>query len=75
MTRTRQLHTALVAHKQDDSKIFFKLADLPTERRLRDVELLGSFAEVEVFRDSNEIADVTKFHGGHSIPRGAGASR
>jgi hypothetical protein len=61
--RFGQFHAALVAHKEGDAEILFQLTDLTTQRRLRDVQLLSSLREVEVFRDGDEVSNVTQFHG------------
>jgi hypothetical protein len=52
-----------IAHKQLDAEVVFQLADLTAQGWLRDVELLRGLTEVEVFRDGNEVANVTEFHG------------
>jgi hypothetical protein len=63
MSGPGELNFFLVADQEDNAEIFFELANLAAERGLRDMELFGSTAEVEIFRDGNEVADVSKFHG------------
>jgi hypothetical protein len=53
----------LVPCEQIDSESFLELANLTAERRLGNVQALGRFAEVQVFRHRDEIPDVTQFHG------------
>lgn len=59
-----QLHAVIVAHEELDPQLIFQLADLPAERRLRYVQLLGGFTEIERLRHREKIAYVTQFHGG-----------
>jgi hypothetical protein len=42
----------MITMKNLKSDFFFKRSDLPTHRGLRDVEALGSFAEVQLASDS-----------------------
>jgi hypothetical protein len=57
------LHAVPVAHEKVNSQFVLKLPDLPTQRRLRNMELLRRFAEVEVFGDGKEITNMTELHG------------
>jgi hypothetical protein len=43
-------------------KVLLQFFDLPRQRRLLDVQFLGSGGEVEFFRYSNEAPKVAKFH-------------
>ena len=63
MTSLGELNFALVAHKEGNTKIFLQLADLATERRLGNVQLLCRLPEVEVLGDRNKVPYVTQFHG------------
>ena len=63
VSRLGQFHAPLVANQERDAQILFQLADLTAQWRLRDVQLLRGFPEVEVFRDGDEVANVTQFHG------------
>jgi hypothetical protein len=58
-----KFHLAFVTREERDPQVFFQLADLPAQGRLRDVQLLSSLAEVEAFRDRDEVSCVTQFHG------------
>jgi hypothetical protein len=46
------------------------VADLTAQWRLGDVQLFRGLPEIEVFRDSDEISNVTQFHAEDSIPVG-----
>ena len=59
VSRLGQLDSALVAHKERDAQILFQVTDLTAQGWLRDVQLLSGFSEVEVFRDGDEISNVT----------------
>ena len=39
------------------------------------MQMLRGFPEVEVFRDGDEVANVTQFHGRYSIPAEQGARK
>ena len=39
---------------------------MPAERRLRDIEPLGGTADVALFGDGDEVADLTQAHGSGS---------
>jgi hypothetical protein len=52
-----------VPDKQRDSKLVFKLLDVPAQRGLRDMETLGSLGDAGLFRDGDECAQVTEIHG------------
>jgi hypothetical protein len=54
-----QGHATFIPQKERHAKAFLELANLPAERRLRDVQLLRSLAEVEALRDRNKVANVT----------------
>jgi len=54
-----QRDAPLVTQKESDAQILFQLADLPTQRRLRDVQLLRSLAEIQVLRNGDKVANVT----------------
>jgi hypothetical protein len=47
---------AAVAHEQVGAEGVLELLDLVAQRRLGDVEARGSSAEVELFRDGQEVA-------------------
>jgi len=58
----RQPHPPLVAIEQLDLDLFLELFDLLTERGLRHVESLGGAPEIQLFRDGNEVPQVTQLH-------------
>jgi len=64
----RQLNAVGIANEKRDAEILFELANLAAQGRLSDVELLGGLAKVEDFGDRDEVANVTEFHAGDSIP-------
>src|SRR5206468_4029652 len=41
-----------------------EVADLPAERRLRDVQPLGGSAEVQLLRHGDEVAEMSELHEG-----------
>ncbi len=55
----RELDSAVGPMKEADAEILLQAPDLLTERRLRDVKSLGGPPEVELFRDSDEVPEVT----------------
>ena len=57
-----QLHAPLGAIKQSHSEFVLELADLLAQRRLRYMQALGGAAEMQFFRDRDEIAQVSQFH-------------
>jgi len=58
-----EFHLSLAAHEERDPNIVLELANLPAQRRLRDMQLLRGLPEVKVLGNSNEVSDVTQFHG------------
>jgi hypothetical protein len=58
-----QFHVPLIASEKNYPQILFQLTDLPAQGWLRNVQLLSGLAEVEVFRNGDEVPDVTQFHG------------
>lgn len=68
LPRRGELHPALLAIEQRHPQLGLQIADLPAQRRLRDVQPLGGPAEVEGLRHGEEVAEVSKFHG----PQGGG---
>jgi len=50
--------------KQNHPQFVFQLLDLPTQRRLGDVQAFGGAGEVQRFTQHLEIAQMTQFHGG-----------
>src|SRR5262245_57548050 len=60
--RLGEAHKSRIAFHQRHTKFLFQVANLPTERRLRDTELRRRFREVQQFSDGNEIAEVSEFH-------------
>ncbi|HYA22830.1 MAG TPA: hypothetical protein VEF05_01635 [Terriglobales bacterium] len=59
-----QLHAVIVPDEELDPKLIFQLADLPAQRWLGDVQLLGGLTEIERLCHRKEIAYVTQFHEG-----------
>ena len=64
MTGLGKLHVPLVAGKELDSQILLELLYLPAQRGLRNVQPLRRLAKIQMLRDGEEIANVTKFHAG-----------
>ena len=58
-----QGHAPLIAQKEGNTKVLFQLPDLAAEGRLRDVQLVRGFAEVEALRNRDKVPNMTKFHG------------
>ena len=54
-----KLHTAPRCHEELDADLLLELRDLPAQRRLRDVKLLGGPSEVLRLRNSDKVAQVT----------------
>src|SRR5262249_60717978 len=57
-----QMGERALAPKQVAAELFLQIADRTTERRLRDVALVGSLGEIECSRRRQEIADLVHFH-------------
>jgi hypothetical protein len=57
-----ELYLSRGAQQKLHLDLFLQLADLLTERRLRDVEPLGRATEVELIGQRHEIAEVPKLH-------------
>src|SRR5580765_3222481 len=57
-----QLHLTLGAIEEGDAELALELANLLAERRLADVQALCGSPEMQVFRDGDDVAQVTKFH-------------
>src|SRR5207245_3078390 len=55
LTGLRQADAALVPHEQIDAELIFKLANLPTQRRLRDMQRFCRAPEIEAVSDRHEI--------------------
>ena len=58
----RQLDAAVRPMEEPDAEVLLEATDLLTERGLRDVKALRGSAEVQLFRDGYEVAEVAKFH-------------
>ena len=58
-----KFYFALITYEEFDAQNLFQLPDLPAQRRLGKVQLLSCLAEVKAFGNSDEISDVTQFHG------------
>ncbi len=61
-----RLRPALQEH---DAQLALQIPNLPTQRRLRDVQTMGSPGDVLFLRDRNEVPEVTQFHA-PSLPGG-----
>jgi len=48
--------------EQGNAEFIFQVANLPAQRRLRNVKPLGCARHVLLFSDRDEIAQVTQFH-------------
>jgi hypothetical protein len=55
-----QRHAVAVPGQQRGAEILFQRADLPTERRLRDVQLIGGAAEVQLTGDGDEVPQLAQ---------------
>jgi hypothetical protein len=60
---TCQLHAGPMPEEERHAQLGFELANLPGERRLRDVETLGGSREVSFVGDGDECAQMSKVHG------------
>jgi len=59
-----QLNSAICPIEEAHAEFPFEATNLLTQWRLRDVQALRGSTEVQLFRDSEEIAEVTKLHEG-----------
>lgn len=57
-----QVDAMVVADEEVEPKLALELADLPAQRRLGDVEPLGSAAEVQLVGNGNEVAEMPELH-------------
>ena len=53
---------AFVADEQLDSEIRLKLLDLPAQRRLCNVQMLGRLTKIQLLGHREKVANVTQFH-------------
>src|SRR5208282_2932050 len=60
--RVGKLDAAARALEQLHPEFVFELADLLAERRLRHMQALRGAAEVQLFSDGDEVAEVSQFH-------------
>ena len=51
-----------VALEEDDTKVFFELAQLDAQRRLRHRALIGRPREAQAVHEGNEVPQVPKVH-------------
>jgi hypothetical protein len=51
-----------MAHEQSDTEILLELADLHTERCLRDVQLVGGARHITGLDDADEVFELTEIH-------------
>jgi hypothetical protein len=58
----RQPDLALLADEERNLDLFFELLNLPAQRWLLHVQLLGSPAEMQLFCDGHEIAQMPQLH-------------
>src|ERR1039458_2646792 len=63
-SRVGELDVPLSPVEELGTELLFSVANLPAERRLRNVKLLGGFAEVKRIRNGDEVTDMTQFHAG-----------
>jgi hypothetical protein len=52
-------NSSLVADEERNAKVVFKLADLPAQRRLGNVQFLRGLAEIKVFSYCEKVANVS----------------
>ena len=57
-----QFHTSICLVKRFHSELFFQLADLLTQRRLRHVQLVGRSRKIQLFGHREEVSDLSEFH-------------
>jgi hypothetical protein len=60
--RRGERHAARDALEERRAELALEVADLPAERRLRDVQAPGGAPEVPLLRDGREIAEVPELH-------------
>jgi methionyl aminopeptidase len=75
LARWEQRHPARRPGEERGAELVFQRADLPAERRLRDVQALRRAADVSFLRDGNEIADLSETHGRSMGPAARGCKR
>src|SRR6266540_1931573 len=61
-TGVRQRDSAIRPMEETDAELALEVADLLTERRLRDVQALRGSTEMQLFGDRHEVPEVTKLH-------------
>ncbi|MNE84781.1 hypothetical protein D3C80_1817180 [compost metagenome] len=61
--RLGDLHASAVALEQIDAQLLFQLADLPAQRRLGDVQAVGSLAQAAELSDMNQGFELNDVHG------------
>ncbi len=60
LARGCQLNRFRAAFEQLDAQRTFQLADLPRQRRLRDVQAFGGATEAQLFRHGDEVAQLAQ---------------
>jgi hypothetical protein len=55
-------YVATIAHEKAYVELFFQLADLATQRRDSEVQLLRSFRKAEMLCNRDKVPKLTKFH-------------
>ena len=58
----RDHHSAPMAFEQKDAKLFFQKPDLATQRRLRDVQAIGSLAQASEFGNMDQGLQLNNIH-------------
>ena len=58
----QQLHASRCPAKERRAQFVFEVADLPAQRRLRDVQATGSAADVLLLGDRDEVGDLRQAH-------------
>lgn len=67
LARSREGDVAACAVEQLGAELAFERRDLPAQRRLCQVQVLGGAGEVSETRDLDEPAELLEVHG-HSLP-------
>jgi hypothetical protein len=51
-----------MAHQERDAQVLFELTDLHSERRLRDMKLLGRPGHIARFDDADKVSQLAQVH-------------
>ncbi len=65
-----EMHALLRPLEQGEAQLFFQLHDLPAERRLGQVQQFGGAADIALFGDGDEIAELAQIEHRRSVLQG-----